>query len=145
MKVRKDPKGTLIVGLERGDDVRASVEALAQKEGIACARVSAIGAVEGAELGYYDLQRKEYLRKTFAGIWELVTLEGNITLKDSRPFLHAHVSIAGADYELRGGHLFDARVAVVVEMFIDIFSEPLPRRYQEDVGLPCWHLESAAE
>lgn len=145
MKVRKDPNGTFIVGLERGDKVRASVELLAQQEGLACARISAIGAVEGAELGYYDLERKEYLRKTFTGIWELVSLQGNITLKDGSPFLHAHVSIAGRDYELRGGHLFDARVAVVVEMFIETFSEPLHRRNNEDVGLMCWHVENTAE
>lgn len=141
MHVRKDASGTYIVGMERGDDLRSCVTSLAEREGIRCARVSGtIGAVADPEIGYYDLERKEYLRDVLSGDWELVSLSGNITMKDGAPFLHAHVAVADRSHDVRGGHLFDAAVAVVVEMFIDPFEEPLERRDVEEVGLACWHL-----
>lgn len=141
MKTRRDHNGTYIVGLERGDSLRGSVESLAKTRGIACARLSAIGAVEDPELGYYDLGKREYLRKTHGGIWELVSLQGNVTMKDGEPFMHAHVAIGGRDYGMRGGHLFDAKVGVTVELFLQPFSTPLDRAFNDDVGLHCWRVD----
>ncbi|HSD12069.1 MAG TPA: DUF296 domain-containing protein [Patescibacteria group bacterium] len=138
MKTRRENDGTIIVNLERGEMLRAAVESLAAANGVVCARVAAIGALEAPELGYYRLDRKEYVRRTFPGILELVSLEGNLALREGKPFLHAHVSVSGEDFAAHGGHLFDARVGVVVEMFITPYATPLARVMRGDVGLACW-------
>jgi predicted DNA-binding protein with PD1-like motif len=138
MKSRSEIGGRLIVSLERGDDLRQVVESLAAKAGVVAAELSAIGAVEDPELGFYDLTRKEYVRKPFPGIWELVSLQGNITLRDGKPFLHAHVAIGGADFRVFGGHLFEAKVGVVVEMFIVPIGRPLQRIPCDEIGLARW-------
>lgn len=138
MKFRRETGGTLVVSLEKGDPLRSSIESLAAAENVPSARVTAIGAVEDAELGFYDLGRKEYLRRSFPGILELVSLEGSITVKDGKPFLHAHVAIAGSDFIAHGGHLFDARSGVVIELFILPLERPLVRVMCDEIGLARW-------
>lgn len=137
MKTRVESK-RIIVSLERGDDVRSRVEASAKEHGILGASVAAIGAIADPELGYYRLDEKRYERRTFKGIWELVSLVGNITSKDGEPFLHAHVAIGGSDFAVYGGHLFDATTGVVVELVITPFERPLERVPCEDIGLHRW-------
>lgn len=138
MKTHREQDGTLVVSLVRGDAVRANIESLAASEGIAAARVTAIGAVEAPELGYYRLDEKRYVKRTFPGIMELVSLEGNLTLKDGKPFLHAHVAVSGEDFGVFGGHLFDAKAGVVVEMFVVPLATPLPRVMCDEIGLARW-------
>jgi len=139
MQVRHEASGLFVVSLKRGDDLRAKVEEFTERENIFGASVSAIGAVENPELGFYKLEQKDYIRQVFEGSWELVSLLGNISLKDGKPFLHAHVSISGNDFNVVGGHFFDARVAVVVEMFIKR-TGTLRRVPCEDIGVHCWDL-----
>jgi len=140
MQVRREANGLLVVNLTRGENIRAKVEEMAFKESIVGAEVSAIGAVANPELGYYKLDERDYIRRFFPGDWELLSLLGNITQKDGKPFLHAHASLSGKDFNVIGGHLFDARVAVVVEMLITRIGTPLRRVYCDDVGLHCWEL-----
>jgi len=138
MNVHRENDGTYVVSLMRGDLLRESIEGLAVRENIVAAQLSAIGAVEDPELGCYLLEKKEYLRRTFPGILELVSLQGNLTLKDGRPFLHAHIAVSGEDFVVFGGHLFEAKAGVVVELFIRPLSTPLPRILCEEIGLARW-------
>lgn len=143
MKHRTEHDGRMIVSLERGDALRASVEGLATRAGVVGAELSAIGAVEDPELGYYDLDAREYVRRTFPGRWELASFLGNLTLKERKPFLHAHVVISGRDFAAFGGHLFDAKVAVVVELFLRPLPRPLSRFECEEIGLARWEPDRA--
>lgn len=143
MKIRKETSGLIRISLERGDDVIGSIERVALDHGVYGATVRAIGAVEDPQLGYYRLGAREYLRKDFPGIWELAPLIGNITLKDGRPFLHAHVTIGGEDFVARCGHLFSARTGVVVEAEM-MFGEPLVRLMCDGVGLHRWEPQEPA-
>jgi predicted DNA-binding protein with PD1-like motif len=138
MKVHREDDGRLILSLARGESIRESIESLAHDEGIVGAKLSAIGAIEDPELGLYMWPSKTYARRDFPGIWELLSLEGNISLLEGKPFMHAHITISGHDYNVLGGHLFDARVAVVFECFIEPVTTPLLRLPCEAIGLPRW-------
>ncbi len=138
MKMRRESNGIYVVSLERGDDLRSCVEKMALDADIVGGRVTAIGGVENPELGCYDLATKSYSRKTFNGIYELVSLDGNLTIKEGKPFLHVHAVISGADFVAYAGHLFDCKVGLVAEMFIDPLGAPLARLLCEDIGLSRW-------
>lgn len=149
MKHRVEPDGGIVANLDVGDSFRESVEGLCGELGVWGAQVSAIGAFEAPELGCWDVGSRTYDRRTFDGVWELVSLSGNITRRvdvaypaaaAERPFLHAHVAISGHDYSVVGGHLFDGTCGVVVEVFIRPLSGPLDRDYDDGIGLPCWQL-----
>ncbi len=139
MRIRQEKSGLLIVNLSRGESIRENVERLCEERGIHGARVEAIGGVEDPDLGCYELPDKKYLRRSFPGIWELLSLQGNIALKDGKPFLHAHVSLSGPDFMAFGGHLFDAKVGLVVEMCLSPL-EAIERKLDETIGLACWDL-----
>ena len=90
---------------------------LGPDENIVGAKPSAIGAIRDVGLGAYDLQTQAYTRKTFGGLWELVSLQGNISPLEGRPFRHAHITIGDDSFKVLGGHLFHAEVAVVLGGF----------------------------
>ena len=138
MRVTREKDGRYVVALEYGEDIRKSIEGLAADENIVGAKLSAIGAIRDVEMGAYDLPTQTYTRKTFSGIWELVSFQGNISLLNGEPFMHAHIAIAGHDYVVMGGHLFDAEVAVVFECFLEPVSTPLPRLPCAAIGLARW-------
>ncbi len=138
MRYHRETDNRLIVSLKKGEDLRSSIETLSTRYRIESAYVSAIGALENPELGYYDLSKKEYIRRRFLDIWELVSLQGNISLYNNTPLLHAHVSIGGSDFRVFGGHFFNATIGVVAEIHIIPMPTPLHRIYCEDIGLPRW-------
>jgi len=138
MKAVRDTNGTWVISLEKGDMVRESIEGLAKEHDIRAAKISGIGAVERPILGSYDLPEKSYHRRTLPGIWELLTFAGNISLHEGVPFLHAHVTVSGHDLEVLGGHLFDARIAVVGEFFVEPLTVELPREQCDEIGLARW-------
>jgi len=143
MKFHREQDGRIVVSLMRGDALRASLEEVAGHAGIVAARVSAIGALEDPTLGCYDLSSKTYSDRTFPGIWELLSLSGNISLRDGKPMLHAHASISGDDYRALGGHLVDAKIGVLLEAFIEPYPTALHRQMCDEIGLPRWEPGSA--
>lgn len=138
MKYVREANGRLVVSLARGEALRGAIEGLAAAEGIGGARVWAIGALEDPEIGWWDLPARVYHKQVFPGIWELLSLDGSLSTWQDKPLLHVHTAISGHDYAVKGGHLFDARVGVVVELFIDPLERPLLRAFCDDIGLPRW-------
>jgi len=131
--------------LKRGEPVVESLTRFAKEQEITAAGISGIGAVTGASLGYFDLTRREYNRKKFDGVYELLNLAGNISLVDGNPFVHAHVIVAGPDYQTLGGHLFEAEVAVTVEIILRVFPQAVSRKFDPDINLNLWNLSSCLE
>lgn len=138
MRYRRESSGRLLVSLTAGDDLRACLQGLAADLGLGGAEVSGIGALADPELGYWDLQQRLYHKQVFGGVFELLSLKGNLTLLQDRPFLHAHVTLSGPDYRVFGGHLFEARVGVVAELFLTPCEAPLRRLDNAELGLPRW-------
>ena len=86
MKFRMD-KSRVFMTLAKGDNINKTFESFAEVKGVGCAWLNGIGALENPEIGYYSLEDKSYHRKTFSGEYELISLIGNISLKDGKPFI----------------------------------------------------------
>jgi len=80
--------------------------------------ISGLGAVSEAELGYFQTGPRDYLRKIFSDEHELVSLVGNISILDGQPFVHVHACLGDSSFQVKGGHLFEAKVSVSVEISI---------------------------
>ena len=93
--------------------------------------------VEDVEIGYYDLDAREYVFREEAGPFEAVSLKGNLTEFNEVPIVHAHAALARCDesLEMLGGHLRSARVASTLEIILWIVTQPLLREFDEDTGL----------
>jgi predicted DNA-binding protein with PD1-like motif len=84
--------------LHRGDDLLASIRALAQEKNIAAGVVlSAVGCV----LKYRLRDASGVNIRENAGHYEIVSLTGTV----SRERCHLHISLSGEDLATLGGHL----------------------------------------
>ncbi|EQB30555.1 PPC domain-containing DNA-binding protein [Sphingobium ummariense] len=128
---RKDGTGYLLV-LHRGQPVVASLNAIIEKERIPGALISGIGAVEKAEVAYYDLNAKRYRTTVFEPSMEVLSLSGNLGTLDGKPIVHPHVVLGGPDFNAHGGHLREATVSLILEIFIIPTAEPITRELSKD-------------
>ena len=113
----------------------ASLLAVAREHHIEAASFQGIGAVSQVEIGSYDLEAREYRRQMLPDIYELLTISGNVTLKDGELFAHAHVTLGDHDLRVIGGHLFECTTAVTVELFLRPSDAKLGRELDDRVGL----------
>ena len=137
-KVDKD----YFIYIEKDEMVMDSITKFCSDKGIINVKLSGIGAVKHTEIGAYDTIAKEYIRKKIDEVLELISFEGNVTLKDDKPFVHAHVVLSDHEMSTLGGHLFETSIAAVGEFFIREFESNAYRELNEDVGLPCICLKN---
>ncbi|MDP3559672.1 MAG: DNA-binding protein, partial [Legionellaceae bacterium] len=119
MILRGSSEGSIVIVLNKGDKLVENLTHLMTQHGVKGGLISGVGALKEVELGYYELENKTYLRKTFQEEdYELLSLNGNITLKDNAPYIHVHAVLGKSNFSTFGGHLFEAVVAVTAEITV---------------------------
>ncbi|MBQ7501309.1 DUF296 domain-containing protein [bacterium] len=127
MKWLKDSEENVILTMVPGDKIKECIEKTALEAGLVSASVAGIGAVENPVVGTADLLSGGYITKEFKGIWELININGNVTVIDGKPMAHLHVAIANPECEVRGGHLFEAAIGVTAEIVLTKLNTELKR------------------
>ena len=134
-------KGRTFIGrFQFKADLLASIAELCKKENIRLGTFSVIGAVNGVKLGYYKQDVKKYvdcvsLDKTL----EITSCIGNISLKDSEVFVHAHITLADHEGRCYGGHLMPGSSIFAAEYSItELLGGELHRKHDPDTGLNLW-------
>lgn len=130
-----DPKLPFLLVIEKGKEVSAAIIACAEKHKIGSATLSGIGALENPELGYYNLETKQYQIKKFTGTYELISLIGNITKLNNNFAAHIHVALSNEKYQIIAGHLIKATVAVTAEISIIPFHYEIQRCFNPDFNV----------
>lgn len=136
----KQNNNTFFVYLEKGESVVDVLTNFCKEHGILNGHISGIGAMNNIELGSYNSDAKEYIKKSFKEDHELITYQGNIMLLNNEPFIHAHITIGNHNMETFGGHLFSMRVAVVGEFIIQKIDGKSKRTFNDEIGLATWDL-----
>jgi uncharacterized protein len=99
--------------------------------------VSGLGGVLEVTLGYYDLDKKDYVWKKCDGLREMTGLQGNLASNEAGELvLHAHGTFTDTQFVAIGGHVKDFVTAATVELFLHRTYKPLQRKHDETVGLP---------
>ena len=93
---------TFVVVFDKEDEVVAGLTAFAAREHLRASHVTAIGAMRDVTLGYFDRDRRDYVRIPLAEQVEVLSLLGVITLDGPKPKLHAHIVVGQADGTARG-------------------------------------------
>jgi predicted DNA-binding protein with PD1-like motif len=133
--------GRKIVGrLAQGEDLLAALEKVAREHGITLGEVQAIGAVSQARVGYYHQGERQYYFLDLGRPLEIASLIGNISVKDEKPMVHAHVTLCDADGRAFGGHLSEGTLVFACEFAIQEYqaATPLVRQMDEPTGLFLW-------
>jgi len=125
--------------LETGRDWRAQIEDFADEQGIDAAFFQGLGAVEDAEIYFYDQNRREYDAVTFPEPLEVAACVGNVSLLDGEPFAHTHAVLSRPDGSALAGHLNSATV-FAGELHVRAFDAELVREHDETTELDLWGL-----
>jgi predicted DNA-binding protein with PD1-like motif len=121
-----------ILRFESGEVAIETLTRFLDAEQIEFANVSAAGAVAWARLAYWNAISRRYEEREFEEQLEIVSFEGNSSLKDDRPFLHVHGVFARSDFTTIGGHVKELRVHPTLELWLR--TEPVPVRRVHDAG-----------
>ena len=132
---------TFALIFDTGDEVIAGLKAFAASEGLAASHFTAIGAFSDTLLGYFDWEKKDYEKIPLQEQVEVLSLMGDVTLKDGKPNVHAHVVLGKRDGAAHGGHLLEARVRPTLEVILTESPRHLTRHFDKESGLALIRLE----
>ncbi len=136
-----DPGRDFLVRAKHDLDLVQFVTKLAEKEKIVVATFTAIGALKRAKLEFYDQQRKEYQEARLDFPQEIACCIGNVSAKDQRPFVHAHVVLADKNGNIKAGHLKEGIVFAAEIHLHELKGAKLERKYDEVTGLSLWETK----
>lgn len=135
------PRRTFMGKLKFGADLLGELTIICEENDIRLGRVEALGAVQQARVGFYDQQAKEYDFHDMDEPLEITKLVGNISLRDGKPMIHAHITLSDSQGEAYGGHLAPGTIVFATEFIIQAFDGPdYVRDYDEPTGLPLWKM-----
>ena len=108
---------TYVIRLNKGEEVIQCLKELCKNENIKLAEITGLGASDFVEIGVFNVNTKEYNTKVFEGMFEITSLVGNVTTKDSEVYLHIHINFGDEDGVVKGGHLVKAKFLRLQKLF----------------------------
>lgn len=136
---------TVVAVLDTGDEAVACLTEAARAHDLAAASLTAVGAVERATVGWYDLEAQEYRHIEVDEQAELLSLLGDVARgPDGTVALHAHVVLGLRSGETRGGHLMSATVRPTLEAVFTESPAHLRKTFRPEVGLALIDLRASS-
>lgn len=132
----------IYVRLDKGDEVLSSLVKVCEQKQITTAQIQGIGGCQKAVVGVFDPDRRDYNREEVNALLEMISLDGNITVYEGNPYIHAHASFAyrgdGGKAAVLCGHLLEAVIGLTGEIVITPAEGRITRRYDESLGIRVW-------
>ncbi len=132
------------VRFESGEHIAASLLAWLKAEGIGYATMTGLGAVSSATVSYWNGETKEYEQHELDDQMEVVSLIGNVSIKEGEPFTHIHVTLGRRDLSIVGGHFNDAVVRPNLELWLRPEADAVERTLDAACGLYVMKLSERA-
>lgn len=126
---------TVVVRLDKGDDIATCLLDVASQRHIALADISGIGATDCFTAGVFDLSCGAYRQTTYTGNHEINSLVGSLTTKDGKPYLHLHITCTDLTGKVVGGHLLSGTISLTAEIFMHVASGGVDRAFDSDLGI----------
>jgi uncharacterized protein len=119
----------LAVGLTAGaGEAFSGLTDFAKKYDVTAAHFTAIGALDGAELAWFDPTKKMYKQIPIVGQVEVAAMIGDIALYQGSPAVHTHMVVALPDGTTRGGHILEAYVNPKLEVMVTVDPNAMYKR-----------------
>jgi predicted DNA-binding protein with PD1-like motif len=136
------PKTYAII-FDKGDEVIANLQKFATQQHVLTSHFTAIGAFNDVVLGFFQPERKEYKKIPIHEQVEVLSLAGDVSLKDEMPNIHAHVVVGKSDGTAHGGHLIEAHVFPTLELILVESPKYVKRRMDKETGFAPIDLDAA--
>jgi predicted DNA-binding protein with PD1-like motif len=119
----------------QGDEAFSGLAEFAEKYHVTSAHFTAIGALNGAMLGWFDPQRKMYKKIPISGQQEAIGMSGDIALYQGKPIVHTHMVVGGPDGTTHGGHVLEAYVSPTLEVMVTVDPVTMQKRFDPATDL----------
>ncbi|GHU47114.1 hypothetical protein FACS1894218_0860 [Bacilli bacterium] len=121
--------------LDQNEETINSLTNFCNTQKINNASFTAIGAVDKVTIGVFDKTHKKYNNFNLSGDLEIVSLMGNVALKEGKPFVHAHIVISDESCTCKGGHLINAHISLTCEVFVTTYEKTIQREPDSSLGI----------
>jgi predicted DNA-binding protein with PD1-like motif len=135
MKVVSKKGSQLILSFKRGEPYPEVLINFLEKNKIRGGFFIGLGGLEDPEIAFYDLKRKKYRSRKFDGVFEVLSLVGNVAIFSKKLVIHNHVVLGDKSYKVFGGHLISAEVGATLEIYFRKLDNNLKRLFDGKTGL----------
>jgi hypothetical protein len=123
----------------RGRDLSAFLNDFVQENEIQAGTVGVIGVVARARLGFFEVEAGDYVVTEVPEHREIASCLGNVSLREGRPTVHAHIVVSDREGHAAGGHLLDGTVVHYAEFWIQALEgRPFERGPDPDTNVTGW-------
>lgn len=129
-----------VLKMDRGEAFHDTLVRFFEQKRFPSAFFQGIGALKDVDLGFFKVEKNDYIHHQLKGDYELITAMGNISLVEGKPVAHTHVCLADEKGQTTSGHLFEATVAVTVELFLLPIDIALLRKPDETLNFKSLDL-----
>ena len=135
-QIEEEPKVFAPI-FDTGDEIASVLQQFSKHQGLGGSSFKAIGALSHAKLGCFNWETKKYDSACVLDEQvELLSLIGDIALRDGEPQVHAHVVVGRSDGTAHGGHLLEARVRPTCELILTESPIHLQKKLDPESGIP---------
>jgi hypothetical protein len=122
------------------EDLLEAITQTAEKGRIKAGFFVLIGSLKKAKMGFYHEGRYQLIETTEP--LEIVSCMGNISIKENKPFVHAHIAVSNRKGEVFGGHVSaGCIIAATGELvLIEAVNVELQRKLDEATQLYLWSV-----
>jgi len=130
----------LLIRAEHDLDLIQFITEIVEKKGITVAAFTAIGALKRAKLEFYDQKKHEYRAIKVVSPQEIASCIGNVSVKNGKPFVHAHAVLADEEGNTKAGHLVEGTVFAAEIHLRELKGIKLERKHDEITNLSLWEI-----
>ena len=139
--ISKHPR-TYVAILETGEDAMRQLKHFAKESKLSACQITAIGAFQEVTVGFFDMEANDYRRIEIGEQVEVLSLLGDVALKDGESELHIHVVVGKSDGSAHGGHLLKGIVRPTLEVILTESPKHMRRKMDSATGLALIDLEA---
>jgi uncharacterized protein len=128
-----------LLRLPKGSDLLQELQDFIAEKDVQCGELYGIGALTAARFGFYDHESRTYKDIAINEVVEIASLVGNISQRDQKNFVHAHIVVSDKAGVAFGGHLLPGCKVFACEVTLKEFDGDSPQRMLDsETGLFLW-------
>jgi hypothetical protein len=138
--VKADAGKIIFARLFEDEDLLEIITQTAKKHKIKAGFFVLIGTLKKAKMGFFHQGRYEPIEMDEP--LEIVSCMGNISIKETQPFVHAHIAVSNRKGEVYGGHVLPGCIiAATGELVLfEAVDVELQRELDETTQLYLWSV-----
>jgi predicted DNA-binding protein with PD1-like motif len=124
---------SFVLVLKTGEKLQEGIKQCANDAHMVGASVQGIGQFLNPTFAYYGPNAQPHII-SLEGTYEVISLNGNISLSGGSYYTHIHAVLGNDQLEARAGHIKESIIGATAELVITPFSKPLVRKVNQETG-----------